>query len=110
MKRPHCNIICRLYRVHIYNNNHVTCLSGSDYQSGPYSVTFDAEMTRTSFNVLVNDDNTSEANETFELAINMSSLPNDVTIGVPGRATVTIVDDDGKYINLINFMIYILSM
>ena len=59
-------------------------------------------MTRAIFNVLVFDDNTLEANETFELAINMSSLLSDVTIGTPGRVTVTIVDDDGKYIHLIN--------
>ena len=50
-------------------------------------------MTRASFNILVTVDNILETNETFELAITMSS---DVTIGVPGRATVTIVDDDGK--------------
>ena len=61
-------------------------------------------MIRASFDVLVTDDSTLEANETFELAISMSSLPDDVTIGVPGRATVTIVDDDGKYINLMNFI------
>ena len=62
-------------------------------------------MTRASFNVAITNDTTLEANETVELAIDMSSLPSDVTIGVPGRATVTIVDDDGKYTNLINFMI-----
>ena len=54
-------------------------------------------MTNASFDVAIANDSILEVDENFELIINMSSLPNDVTIGVPGRATVTIVDDDGKY-------------
>ena len=38
---------------------------------------------------------TLEGNEDFMLAIN-SSLPTGVTHGMPGEATVTIVDDDHK--------------
>ena len=55
-------------------------------------------MTRATFNVSITNDNILEANETFELAINISSLLSDVIIGTPGRVTVTIVDDDGEYI------------
>ena len=54
-------------------------------------------MTNASFDVAIANDSILEVDENFELIINMSSLPNDVTIGVPGRATVIIVDDDGKY-------------
>ena len=54
-------------------------------------------MINASFDVAIANDSILEVDENFELIINMSSLPNDVTIGVPGRATVTIVDDDGKY-------------
>ena len=68
----------------------------SDYVAGPYTVKFNAEVTEVSFNVSIHDDNILEKTETFSLAINHSSLPNNVTVGDPGQATVTIVDDDGK--------------
>ena len=55
-------------------------------------------MTNASFDVAITDDNIIEVGEEdFELAINMSSLPSDVTVGIPGQVTVTIVDDDGKH-------------
>ena len=76
----------------------VTCVTGGgvDYVSGPYTVTFPAGQTRATFNVPITDDNISEGNENFILTINSSSLPTGVTVGDPGQATVTIVDDDGK--------------
>ena len=37
-----------------------------------------------------------EGNENFMLTINPSLLPTGVTVGNPGQATVTIVDDDCK--------------
>ena len=49
-----------------------------------------------SFNVLIIPDITSEGNENFNLAIDASSLPEGVNVGNPDRATVTILDDDGK--------------
>ena len=67
-----------------------------DYDSGPYTVTLPAGQTTMTFNVPVNDDNISEGNEGFMLSINSYSLPDDVTIGSPGQATVIIVDDDCK--------------
>ena len=67
-----------------------------DYHSGPYIVIFPAGQTTITFNVPVNDDNMSEGNENFMLSINSYSLPSDVTIGSPGQATMTIVDDDCK--------------
>ena len=49
-----------------------------------------------SFDVLINDDNIVEGNEVFNLTIDVSSLPNDVTAGIPLQATVTVADDDCK--------------
>jgi len=69
---------------------------GVDYNSGPYTVTFPAGMTRVPFDVPIIDDNTFEGNETFMLTIDSSSLPSYITAGDPDEATVTIVDDDRK--------------
>ena len=67
-----------------------------DYTSGPYSVTFPANVTRVEFSISINNDTLFENNENFTLSINSSSLPTGVMVGDPGEATVTIVDDDGK--------------
>ena len=67
-----------------------------DYSSGPYTVIFAAGVTMVAFDVPVNDDNILEGNENFMLTINSSSLPSNVTVGDPGEATVTIVDNDRK--------------
>jgi len=53
-------------------------------------------VTSVSFNVLINDDNIFEGDENFTVTIDPSSLPDDLTRGNPGSATVTIVDDDCK--------------
>ena len=69
-----------------------------DYDSGPYFITLPAGVMSIPFNVSITDDNVFEGNESFMLAINLSSLPSDVTVGNPGQTTVTIVDNDGKQI------------
>ena len=61
-------------------------------------------MTRTSFNVLINDDNVLEGNETFDLIIDSSSFPGVVTVGSNGRTTVTILANDGEC-NIITVLI-----
>ena len=66
-----------------------------DYTSGPYSVTFPAEVTSIPFSISINDDNIFEDNETFILTIN-SSLPTGVLPGSPNQATVIIVEDYGR--------------
>ena len=68
---------------------------GVDYNSGPYTVQFNAGVTRASFDVLVNNDNILEDSETFNFSVNANSLPNRVTIGDQGQTTVTILDNDG---------------
>ena len=67
-----------------------------DYDSGPYTVTFPAGQTTATFNVPITDDNILEGDENFMLTINGTLLPNGITRGMPGEATVTIVDDDRK--------------
>ena len=47
----------------------------------------------------INDDTILEEDEIFVLSINESSLPSQVIVGDPDEAIVTIVDDDGNYIN-----------
>ena len=79
----------------------LTCGAGEgvDFDSGPYNVTIPAGDTLAVFNVAINDDDIMEANESFILTIDDSSLPNRVNVTDPDQATVTIVDndDDGKY-------------
>ena len=77
-----------------------------DYTSGPYNVTFPAGQTTATFNVPINDDDILEGSENFILTINPSSLPSDVSVGDPDQATVTIEDNDRKY--LVNNAIYLL--
>ena len=67
-----------------------------DFGSGPYEVTFTAGTAEASFNVSLTDDNIFESNENFMITIDPSSLPNNITIGDPGRVTVIIVDNDCK--------------
>ena len=55
------------------------------------------------FNVTINDDDILEDDETFNLTINPTSLPSEVSINNPAQVTVTIVDDEGNwYCNNVN--------
>ena len=72
----------------------IVCTIGEDYNSGTFTVKFNAGITRAPFNVAINEDNISEGNESFNLTID-PSLPDKVTTTNPDQATVTIVDNDG---------------
>ena len=73
---------------------------GIDYKFGPHAmITFPAGVTRVPINISLTGDNTLEGIEHFGLTINSSSLPNNVTIGNPDTAVVTIVDRKGKYVS-----------
>ena len=48
------------------------------------------------FDVPITDDNIVEGNENCNFTIDLSSLPSDVTAGIPLQATVTVIDDDCK--------------
>ena len=69
---------------------------GVDYDSGPYNITFPAGTKSVPFNVSITDDNMLEDNENFLLTVDLSSLPDNITVSDPYQATVTIVDKDGK--------------
>ena len=68
-----------------------------DYTSGPYTVTFAPGQTSATFDIPITDDMILEGDENFMLTINPSLLPNGVTVGDSGQATVTIVNDDCKF-------------
>ena len=69
-------------------------LAGSDYHSGPHTVTILAGVNDVTFSVTITDDDIREMSETFNLIIDPSSLPNGVTSS--NNATVTILDQDGE--------------
>jgi len=68
-----------------------------DYNSGPYPVTFPAGETSVTFDVPITDDSILESNENFMITIDQSSLPTGVIRGDSDEATVTIVDNNGKW-------------
>ena len=80
----------------VNSSNNVTG-GGIDYDSGPYTVTFTAGQTNVPLNIPINNDNICERNENFNLTINSTSLPTDVTVGDTSSSTVVIVDDEGMY-------------
>ena len=73
---------------------------GIDYHSGPYTTTFLAGTTAATFDVFISNDDIYRGARRFQLSISPLSLPNNATIGDIDETTVTIVDDDCKYILL----------
>ena len=69
---------------------------GDDYETGPFNVTIPAGEISVSFNVSLINDNVFEANESFILTIDSSSLPSGVLVQPDCMTVVTIVDDDGE--------------
>ena len=68
----------------------------SDFVPGPFTVTIDAGKTEATLRIEILDDNfdVNDDDETFNVLINVGNLPDGVTAGTPSRATVTIRDDD----------------
>ena len=60
------------------------------------TVTFSPRQIRTPVNILILDDEIVEKDEYFNLTIDPSSLPSDVSLGDSSQAVVTIVDDDSE--------------
>ena len=67
---------------------------GIDYNSGPYNVTFPAGTTEGYTDIVLVNDNIYENDEMFNLMIDPSSLPSNVTVYNFDQATVTILNDD----------------
>ena len=65
---------------------------GEDYGSGSYQVTFTAGEIINTFNVPITDDNVVEGDETIDLTIQSTSLPNRVSVTNPSQANITIMD------------------
>ena len=86
--------------VCIVNSNDFT--GGDDYNVGPYSVIIPAGETSGSFEISIIDDQMLENNESFDLNIDINTLPDDVTLGSPDSATMIIINDDSKYIQCDN--------
>ena len=61
-----------------------------------YTVIFSAGVNLSQLNILITDDNILEDDETFNLTINQSSLPDGVVVVDPSQVTVTIMDNDGE--------------
>ena len=60
-------------------------------------MTFAAGVTSVSFDVIINDDNIIETNESLTLTIAVNSLPRKVTTNVTTTQTImTIIDNDSK--------------
>ena len=73
--------------------------AGSDYVTGPYTVTFTAGQMNTTLMVSTTGDNTTELSEKFMVMIYSTNQTDRATIGSPNTAFVTIEDDDpGTYI------------
>jgi len=70
-------------------------IDGEDYGAVPNKVTFSAGKITVSFDVRIKGDELLESNETFQLSINSTTLPNGVTFNDSSVVTVTIVDNDG---------------
>ena len=90
----------QLVRIQLWKIYQSSCtyvyVTGEDYASMPHTVIFEAGLTSVTFNISITDNGIFEGNESFTLDINSVFLPDDVTIGDPGQATVIIIDDDGK--------------
>ena len=77
----------------IINSN---LIGSEDYGPGLYTVVIPAGMSMVPFKILIVDDDILKGDEDFDVAIVQGSLPDGVTHGNPGRATVTIVNHDCK--------------
>ena len=66
--------------------------TGSDYESGPYTVTFTAGEMSTTLMVSALDDSTVELSEYFKVMINSTDRSPLVEIGSPAIAFITIED------------------
>ena len=63
-----------------------------DYGSGSYQVTFTAGEIISLFDVPITNDNVVEDDETIDLTIQTTSLPNRVSVTNPSQANIIIMD------------------
>ena len=75
-----------------------------DYSVGSFDVMIPAGAPKVTFPVSTLTDNLVEGNEYFKATLSLPSAPEDVVVGSPNMAFVTIVDDDGMF-GIISFII-----
>ena len=68
--------------------------AGSDYESGPYTVSFTTGEMSATLMVSTMDDNTTELSEYFKVVIISTDQPGAVEIGPSDMALVTFEDND----------------
>ena len=89
----HCSVICTFITKF---TSIIPIIGDVDYDSGLYNVTFAKGDTSAIFCVNITDDNELEADETFSVVIDDTSLPACVISGYLNAANVTIVDNECK--------------
>ena len=77
-----------------------------DYDSELYNVAFAKGDTSVTFCVNITDDNALEADETFSVIIDDTSLPVRAISVYPNAANVTIVDNECKYLTLLYWKLF----
>ncbi len=82
-----------------YSTSNGTATAGSDYTSASGTLTFNPGEDTKTFTVTVAGDAAYEADETVNLALSITAGDN-ATLGAPGSATLTILDDDGPTVAL----------
>ena len=93
------------FTVHV-NVTDMSATKWSDNKTGDYKsetplvVSFNEGVSNISVNISIVDDNLLEEDEKFSLTIDSSSLHSNVMVDEPGNTTVTILDDDSKYIGM----------
>ena len=75
-----------------YTTENGTADSGSDYDLAEGTLTFADGKTSGSFQVVINDDNEAESNET--ITVKLLNPGGGADLGTPDQATLTIVDND----------------
>ena len=71
-----------------------TATSGTDFTAGPWSITVPAGETEASVGIAITDDTELEMDETINIRIKESTLPDRVTAGVQKTTTVTVKDNE----------------
>ena len=85
-------------------SNYLMVIVLDDYISGPYEVLFVSGSTDNVLDITIVDDNLLEPVERFNLIID--SLSGDATIGNLDNVTISIIDNDGKCVQLIVQSLY----
>ena len=79
-------------------------IAGSDYETGPYAVSFSAGQLSAMFMVSTMDDEITEQLEDFRVHVVATTTgpPGTIEIGPPNAAVVTIVDNEpGSYMHIL---------